>query len=322
MARLQGIKTIIHTMNKLFCTMLFPLLAQAGLAQQQTQPFQAEAVLIFEGGEIQQIWITAATETAIRYRETAVSVDLRDMQISDAQSVYLLEPREYSAARDLFMGRKYQEAKERFAAVKERYRPTSRMRANHSTLSAFYEMECMRMLGDLESLHTAMENFMPDPLERETHRRQVQLYGLWDAVRTKSWPRLEILAKEMTDVPLPGDQRAQVAYCLGMALEGQNRPIEALNAFNTAMTADAGASETIARDAALAVMRIHLADPDVQLAIRQWGTPDERPNSPGHTRLLEAGAVAHLYELTLGAGKPLPEANKALLKYKPEQPAI
>lgn len=294
-------------------------MAQVGLAQQPAQPFQAEALLIFEGGEIQNIWITAATEAAIRYRETAVSVDLRDMKTSEAQSIYLLEPREYSAARDLFMGRKYEEAKARFASVKERYRPTAGLRGNHSTLSAFYEMECMRMLGDLEGLAAALENFMPGPLVREFHRGQVELYGMWDAVRTQSWPRLEILAREKATVRLPGDQRAQVAYCHGMALEGINRPIEALNAFNVAMTADTGASETIARDAALAVLRIHLADEEVQLAMRQWGTPDERPNTPGHTRLLEAGAVSRLYELSLGAGKPLPETYKVFLQYKPKE---
>ena len=83
------------------------------------------------------------------------------------------------------------------------------------------------------------------------------------------------------------------------------------------MIADAGATEEIAEQAAQGIMRIHLANEEVKLAIRLWGTKDENKSSTGYLNLQEAGAIAALYELTLGNGKKLAPAQAILLKYKP-----
>jgi hypothetical protein len=298
---------------------LFPI--SAITANAQAPGFQTEALLIFDGAETQTVWLTAATETRIRYRETAVGVDLKDMNIADVKSIYIMEPRDFTAAVDLFQGRKYEEAKQKFAALKTAHKPLAALPGNHSVLSAFYEMECMRKLGDLEGLNTALQDFIKGRLQRPHQEQQVELYTLWDAVRTQGWARLDTLAKEKETVALPGDQRAQVAYCHGLALEGLEKPILALNAYNVALTADTGASEGIARDAALNILRILAADAEVQLAMKLWGTPDERPNTPGHFRLLEAAAVASLFEQTLGSGAPLPAEYKAFLKYHKKEDA-
>lgn len=298
---------------------LLPLSAMTATAQQPG--FQAEALLIFEGGETQQVWITASTAAKIRFRETKVSVDLKDMDVSEFQSIYVLEPAAFTAAVDLFQARKYEEAKAAFNKIKADHEPISTLPGNHSTLAAFYEMECMRKLGDLEGLKAALDKFQTGRLQRPYQEQQVELYALWEAVRTQGWARLDTLAREKAEAPLPGNQRAQVAYCHGLALEGLERPMEALTAYNTALTADAGASETIARDAALNILRIMKADPDVQLAIKLFGTPDERPNTAGHLRMLEAGAVATLFEQTLGAGMPLPAEYKEFLKFRVKEEA-
>src|SRR5690606_10216127 len=137
-------------------------------------------------------------------------------------------------------------------------------------------------------------------LVREHQLRQLEIYIFWDAVRTQNWERVDSLAKEREAERLPGYQRAQIAYCHGLALEALGRPTEALDAFNTAMIADAGASEEIARQAALGALRVYAADDAVKQAIRAWGKPDENMNAPGRTRLLEAGALARLFELSLG----------------------
>lgn len=298
---------------------LLPLSAITSNAQ--APGFQTEALLIFDGGETQTVWLMAATEARVRYRETAVSVDQKDMNISDAKSIYIIEPREFTAAVDLFQGRKYEEAKQRFAALKAAHKPLAALPGNHSVLSAFYEMECMRKLGDLEGLDAAVQDFIKGRLQRPYQEQQVELYTLWDAVRTQGWARLDTLAREKENTPMPGDQRAQVAYCHGLALEGLEKPILALNAYSVALTADTGASETIARDAALNIMRILAADSEVQLAMKLWGTPDERPNTAGHFRLLEAAAVASLFEQTLGSGAPLPAEYKAFLKFHDKEEA-
>lgn len=290
----------------------------AVVAQQAAQPFQLEALLVEKEGAFQKVWIVAGTKTQIRYKETEVAVETKDARISDFGAVYLYEPKDYTAALDLYQARKYAEAKEAFAKVKDRCKSVAALENSPAVLAAFYEMECMRRLGDLEGLSAALGKFIKDPLTRETQLRQLELYVMWDAVRTKSWDRLEILAKERAGTKLPGDQRAQVAYLHGLALEGLNRPEEALGAYATAMTADAAATEEVAREAALRILAIHKADAKVQQAIKVWGTKDENKNSPGYSHLTEAGAVASLFELTLGAGKPLPDEFKSFLKYKPE----
>ena len=284
-------------------------------------PFQTPALLINSDGTFEKAWLVAATKASIRFRETEVAVDTRDARVADYSAIFLYEPREFSTAMDLYQGRKYQEAKTAFAAVKERYKSLSALEDNHSTLSAFYEMECMRRLGDLDGLAAALQKFIKEPLIRETQLRQIELYVLWDAVRSKSWDRLDILCREREKAKLPGDQRAQVEYCHGLALEGLGRPAEALVAFSTAMTADAGASEEIARLAALRVLAIHKANPEVQTAIKVWGTADENKNSKGYSDLLEAASVAELFELSLGAGTPLPSDLKVFLKYKAKEGA-
>jgi len=317
-------------MKSRIATALFPILAVIASAQDEPAPkpavtpkpaseagpFQTPALLVEKDENFRQAWLVAATKTLIRYRETAQSTDTADARISDLSGIFVMEPQEFSQAMDLYQGRKYKEAKEQFIALKERYKPIQQMENSHSALAAYYEFECLRKLGDLEGLAAALQKFIKDPLTRETQLRQLELYVLWDAVRSKSWERLDILCKERMKSRLPGDQRAQVAYCHGLALEGLKRPEDALFAYNTAMTADSGASEEITRQAALRVLTIHQEDPEVQNAIKVWGTVDENKSGRGYLNLTEAAAVAALFELTLGAGTPLPAGLKPLLKYK------
>ena len=266
------------------------------------------------------IWIIAATKTDVRFLESKVDTDFTDMKISKARAIYLKEPKEFTQAMDLFQARKYDEAKAIFGMLKARYKFMEAMPGNFSALSAFYEMECMRKTGDLEGLSTAMQRFIADPLLRETNRQQVELYNtFWDAVRTKGWQRIDSMAKERSGQPLPANLRAQIAYCHGLALEGLKKNTDALNAYNTALVADCGASDELTSKAAVNILRILKADPEVQKAIRLWGTPDELKQAAGRLRLLEASAVAHFYQKFIGISTPLPPEYRDLLKYKTEE---
>lgn len=269
--------------------------------------FQTPAFLIDKDGEPRKIGLVAATRTAIRYRVPDGSRDVLDFVLKEGDAVHVGEPPDYRAAMNLYRARRYEEARKKLAAVKERYRPVEGLEDSYSTLAAFYEMECLRKQGDLEGLAAALQRFSKGPLSREYQNRQLELYVLWDAVRTKSWERLEALAKERANIRLPGDQRAQIAWCEGLALEGLGRPDEALISYQTAITADAGASEDITRKAALHVLAIYHADPDVKAAIK---LRSESPPAGGLMKLAQAEAVAALFELTLGGGAPLPKEFK------------
>ena len=294
---------------------LLPALALSAYGQ---KGFLAPALLIEEGGAYQKVWLVAATKNSIRFRIAKVAAAHVDEKRAKYQSIYIYEPLNYSKAMGLYEGRKYEEAKKLFVEVKESFKPLMTMENSPGVMAAFYELECLRKLQDLEGLSKALQSFIKAPLTRETEIRQLELYVLWDAVRTESWDRLEILAKELAATRLPGAQRAQVAYCHGLALEGLERKELALFAYQIAMTADTGASEVVARQAALRILAIHGADPGVKGAISVWGTDDENKGSKGYADLSEAAAVAALYELSLGSGSPLPDEFKMFLKYRPK----
>lgn len=293
-----------------------PTLSHAQAPAADAQPFQTPMVLVRSDGSSLKVWTVAATKTQIRYRETEVAVDTVDARLSDFASIYQYEPAEFAAALDLYQARKYADAMAKFIAVKERFKSLIQMPDNYATLAAFYELECLRRMGDLEGLSAALQKFVKDPISQETRLRQLELYVIWDAVRTKSWDRVDTLCREREKVKLPGDQRAQVAYCHGLALEGLNRPQEALLAYQTAMVVDGGSSEEISRQAALQLLGIFKKDEGVQTAIKLWETPEENKNSKGYAALLEAAAVAKLYEMSLGAGQPLPKDYTLFLKYQ------
>jgi tetratricopeptide (TPR) repeat protein len=290
-----------------------PAAAPAAVAAQA-----APALLIYDDGAVDTVFIVGATKTMIRFKPRPESIDTEDLTISSVQAIYILEPKPYRQAMELYQARKYAEAKELFAQVKVMFKPTAALDNNYATLGAFYELECMRRLGDLEGLSKALEGFRKDGLTREHHLRQLEIYVFWDAVRTKSWERLVALGESRLQEKLPSYQRAQVAFCVAQAYEALKQESKALNAYNTAMVSDVGATEEIAEKSAVAIMRIHQANPEVQLAIKLWGTEDENKASTGYLHLREAASVAALYELTLGGGKKLPGEFVPLLKYKPE----
>ncbi len=300
-------------MKRLLPYLLLPALVVSAQAQSD---FQTAAQLAKPNGENFRAWILAATDSDIRYKVTEISTDFTDAKRSEFAAIYILKPNDFAAAMDLYESGKYKVAQAKFAEIKEYHKPTSPLKDNFHTLSAFYEMECMRKLGDYEALTAALKDFKKASLTREHQVRQLDLYVLWDAVRTESWDRVLIMATERDSENLPGYQRAQVAYCKALALYHLKRPDEALLEGQIAITADSGGSEIIAQDAAILVMRILFEDPDVQLAIKLWGTEDENKNSVGYTRLKEAAALAALYELTLKAGKPLPADLKKFLDYR------
>lgn len=297
------------------------LLLAATSATAQEGRFQQEALIIKNPSEFEQVWIADANKTHFIYYATERGVDTVRKLISGVGSVWLMEPAAYTEAMELYQGRSYEEASKKFAEVRETYKKLQTLPNNHSSLAAYYEMECLRKLNKLDDLKAVQEKFLPvdrESLTRPHQLQQMELYTLWDAVRTKDWARLEILSNEKLEEKMPGGLRAQVGYMLGLALEGQDKGIPAINAYNIGMTADTGASEVITAQSALNALRLYQKDESVQQAIRLHGTPDEDDQSSGALRLEEAASLAALFELTLGGGQALPADFKTLLKYLPK----
>ncbi len=298
---------------------LLPLaLAGSAIAQNPQDSFQTPAFLISENGStFQRVWIVSATKTNVRYRETEISTQIEESRINRFDTIFIQEPPDYSKAIDLYQGRKYSEARELFAKIKETYSPVATIENNPSTLAAFHEMECLRKLGDLEGLATALRGFDKSALTREYQLRQIELYLMWEAVRGENWEQVEKIVEERAKSRLPGDQRAQLAYCHALALEATDRQQEAVAAYHRAMVADSAASEEISRPAVLRVLAILTAKPEVKRAIQFWGKPEQNTAGPGYNQLLEAASLANLYLMSLGGGEPLPEPFKDLPGFRP-----
>jgi tetratricopeptide (TPR) repeat protein len=305
-----GLPALRSGMNSALPVILALLTATAAAQQ------SAEAFLIDAAGGSERVWITSATHDKVRYQKQEQGGEAVEAPIAASASIYLLEPAALSEAIDLFQARQYAAAKVKFAAIKTAYHSLRSLPDNPATIAGFLEMECLRKSGDLAGLAKAVEAFDKSGLTRRNQLRQLDLYALWDAVRLKDWPRVNEVATARLKERLPGGQRAQAAWCLGVAHESQGNPREAIDAYQVALTADGGASEDLARDAALRVMRLHQKDPEVKAAMKQWGTPAKDAQSTGHRRLAEAAAIADLFELTLGGGTPLPAEQKELLKFR------
>jgi hypothetical protein len=300
------------------CTTLSSLAQNAAPKKEIPIPKQAHALLIYDEKKFEEVWIDKATPTRFQYRVTANAIDRKIKTYAACTSIYLYEPAAYRYARDLYQARRFDDARKEFARIRDALKAIRDLPNNHGTLSGFYELECLRQLGDLEGLKKALDAFHPKALTRKDHLRQIDLYKLWDAVNTKSWQRLDLMCQDRRKKPMPGYQRVQVAYCHGLALEGLEKPVKALNAYATTIVSDYGASQELVRKAALNSLRIYSNDEQVQLAMRLVGTEDENKNSTGHFRMLEAGALAKTYKTILGAGKGLPTEYKKFLKYAPK----
>lgn len=287
------------------------------------QRFQQPAMLIFGPDRFEQVWIADADDKQIRYYSTIQGVDSSVIRWNKPESIWLYEPDDYAAAMELLQGRQYDEAAEAFGRVREKYSKLRELPNNHSSLAALHQMEALRKQFKLEEMLEVESGFLPierESLTRGHHKRQIELVTtLWKAVHNKDWGPLSLICQQQLDEKLPGYQRAQVGYCLGLAQEALGNPWKAINAYNVAFTADTAASEVISAKAAENALRLYLADEDVQLAIKLYPTPERDTGSIGHVRLVEAASLAELYQLTLGGGRPLPSDYKSLLQYAPEK---
>lgn len=254
------------------------------------------------------------------YKETANAVQTVKAPIAGFSGIWLFEPADVTAAKNLFEERKYQEAKDAFIALQKRYTNYKYLDDSYYELSQFYEMECYRKLKEYDTLASKLELYAPSRLTRPGQVLQTKLYRMYDAVNKKDWSRLNTLCKDYVQEPgLTLGQRAQVAFCQGLAYEGLKQDNDALNAYATAMTADFTRSESIIREAALNSLRIFDADEEIKIAIGLWGTPEEEKQSAGYRKLQEANALARLYDKAgLGAGVELPAKYKKFQEFTSE----
>ncbi len=254
------------------------------------------------------------------WRETQQTLVKREQSLRTC-TVYFLQAPEFTEALELYKSRNYEAAAAKFAACAELYSKFTEVKGNPSSMSSFYEMECYRRLEDLETLSELAGKFDPESLLYSYQKVQYEIYGVfWDAVRTKSWSRLDAICRDekWRGRKLPGSLRAQIAYCHGLALEGAGQPIKALNAYNNAFVADFSASEELTRKSSLNCLRILLDHKDVKTTMELYSGEDYSDDSNGAALIKEATALLKLWDKVLGAGEEIPAKYKIFLKYPPK----
>lgn len=277
--------------------------------------------LIKADGAYERVLVMGSNKQGnIFYKENPNSVTTVKAPIGAFSAIWQFEPADYTAAKNLFEARKYQEAKDAFIALQSRYKNYKYLDNSYYELSAFYEMECYRNLQDYETLAKKLELYQPDKLTRPWQVQQTKLYRMYDALHKKDWARLDSLCQDyVQDKGITLSQRAQIAFCQGVAYEGLEKDNDALNAYATAMTADFTRSEGIVRNAALNSLRIFDKDKEIKIAKRLWGTDEEDKSSVGYRKLKEANALARLYDKAgLGGGVQLPAKYKEFQKFTSE----
>lgn len=297
---------------------LIPVLAASAYAQ---EAFAIKAAFVPTDKNVRNFVgaVVAANANQIEYRNPINAEGTTVSAIRDFDAIIFMEPAEYTAAMDLFESGKFEDAKVQFAKYKDQTKAVANLPGNYHVLSAYHELECLRYMGDLKGLSEALATFPKAQLTREHQLRQLELYVLWDAVRTEGWDRVLVVAGEREKQKMPDYQFVQVLYCKGLALQKLNRPEEAAIAYNMVMTADAASSETLVSKAALSMLDIYLKNAAVQEAITNWGTDMEKKGSVGYNKLLEAGTLARMYQQYFTHIKEMPIEYKKFMDFKAKE---
>lgn len=275
--------------------------------------------LLMKGGSVETVFLTSANKTLIEFKKNAKAVDKVRKKMSDYDSIYIMEPKEFVDAMELYMSRDYKGAKEALKVVQGEYKSFTGIPGNYAILATFYEMECERKLGNLDALEAIRSKFIPDALLRESHKKQLELYStVWDAVRKEEWPRILELSKSLEGQKLTNSQRAQVAYGVGLAYEKTGKVKEALDSYNDALVSDFGASEAVCQKAILGAIRVIKAQQGAEKAIKA-GPDSIKAGSPLSQSLAEGAALVTLWDMSIGGGKPIPNGIE-LKKFAVERP--
>lgn len=280
--------------------LLSTLLLAAGVTCISAQDQDVPVRLMMKNGSNNDVILTEYKSGGLTYKTSAKDLNRKKVSMNKVASVYFYMPPVFSQALNMYQGRKYAEAKTKFVECQKTFAATAALPNNYSTLAGFYSLECSRRQFDLETLSNEQKSFLKESLTRETHLQQLEVNAFWEGVREKNWDQLDRLAQAWLKRKVSGSQRAQIAYCHGLALEelAQKDPKltkQALNAYNRALTADFTASTEIVIAAANQALGIYLADPKVKQAIKDWGTDKERKSGSGYKNLLEANALSLIH---------------------------
>ncbi|WP_018971075.1 hypothetical protein [Rubritalea marina] len=304
---------------KLFTVSALIACGLAGLAHaQQASRTAMEAFLLRPKQKPVKIYVLSGTPANFSFVNTLQSTQTRNGKVSGGASLYFMQPKEFVAAMDLFEGRKYSEAAAGFGAFAQKYASFKAFKENYATLASYYEMESLRKQFDVAGLVAKAASFNSKPLGNAEQVQQVEIYKFWELLHAKSWDQLVTLSEEWQAKSIPDTHRAQIAYCHAVALKEQGKLDAAIDAYSTAFTVDTFKSHELVNQAALEALDLYLNQKEVAAAIKAWGTAKQDKAGQGYKWLVEANALARLYNTTgMGGGVDLDARFAPILKCTP-----
>lgn len=306
---------------KVFKVSAFIVCGLATLANsQQNAPSSMESYLVRAGEKPEKLFLLGGKPSEFSFLTTKQSTQVRRANLNGGASIFFMQPAEFSKAMDLFEGRKFSEAAIAFAATADKYSGFDQFDDNYCTLAGFYELESLRKQLAVSDLVQKAANYNAKHLSNTEQLQQIEIYKFWQLMQSKSWEQLVSLSDEWNAKHIADSHRAQIAYCKAVALQGLGRQDEALDAYALAFTVDTLKSSEIVRAAAVAALEIYLADSGVANAISSWGSSQQGQSSKGYKWLVEANALAHLYNKTgMGSGVELDPKFSAILNCTPSK---
>ena len=301
----------------MFKTIIFTLLGALTLSV-SAETTNARAVVTDRDGKSREIYVITASEKAILYLANARSTSQETMLRRSVDSIFFYRPSSYQKALEAYNSGKFSVAAAGFKACKEEYIKTKLLPQNYSSRAAFYELECARRQGKYDELATLLDEFRPDSLVNENYITQLEIYPFWEAVGKKQWKRIKQISPSWDKKKLPGFQRAQVAYCVGLALKEMGELDEALMRFNEALALSELKEIELVQNSAEMAIEVILADEAVQACEKSQSTSKPDQGSRAYLNLLEAVAIAKFWD-GCESGRPLPTKYKKLLKYERKQ---
>ena len=298
---------------------IISLLGSLTLASSLSAQTLAPAYVFDRDGEIETVFVEAASEKTVRYRRSERSTNRIDTRLNSI-TIKFLKPKEFAIAEALYENGRFEDALAEFTKTREKYEFSEDVPGNYSTLAGFYEMECARKLGNYTKLAELRRQFQPEPLLLESDKEKYRIGECYEAVEAKSWSRLTNLAKGWVDKKLSPPLRAEVSYLLGLGYKGEEKYEDALVELNRAIVSNAGSDLVQTKNAVIACFEIFETYPIVVEARRVHGTPAEEPNSPGNALLGEAAALVTVWEQAHTNGEKLPSKYREYLKYATAEP--
>lgn len=217
-------------------------------------------------GNPTDIFILSANGPAIQFVETKESQAPMQQMASAFKTLYIFETDDFVDAKVDMENRKYQDARNKFAALVTKYASTLPIKDSLSARAAVNELECAMRMMDWAGVKGLLAKF---PIRANTlsqsDQDDLEVARIMATIPDKNWNDLKTKASAFlaTKKSATRLQQARMKYALGAAALATDKAPEALDAFADAVVLLHGSDDNLGSAAILHSLDAYLRLPDV-----------------------------------------------------------